>query len=212
MRRQIVVDKNFQLKISLIGMSAVLLMLVIVFAAVGVSVWKNDVLVDKTVSKLGDTITDQNHVIQSLNDYTSIKKKDEQRIASRILSNNLNENNDLLKKNILFMQEISRNNRIVFWILFVFIIAQSCLLFVMLLRWTLRIAGPVHVMTRNIQNVLDGKVEEFRPIRNNDELRDLYGLVAELALRYQNGKTSGGSVKSSKATPGRGKTPVRKKG
>ena len=185
MRRQIIVDKGFQVKTTLVAVSMVLVILIIIMTAVGVIVRKNDSVVDLTVLKLGDTIIDQNHAIESLQDYTSIRGRDEQRIASRILSDNLKENNNLLEKNIQLLRGISRTNRIVFWVLFVFIVAQICLIFVILLRWTLRIAGPVHLMVRNVKSILESGEGDFRAIRSNDELQELYSLVSELALRYK---------------------------
>lgn len=185
MRKRIVVDKGLQVKTTLVAVSAVLVILVVIMTAVGVIVRKNDSVVDLTVSKLGDTIVDQNHAIESLQDFSSIKNGDEQRIASRILSDNLKENNYLLEKNIQLLKGISWTNRMLFWILFVFIVIQICVLYVVMLRWTLRIAGPVHLMVNNLKSILKTGEGDFRDIRSNDELQELYSLVRELAARYK---------------------------
>jgi len=49
-----------------------------------------------------------------------------------------------------------------------------------MIRLTHRMSGPIYVMTRHVQDMIDGKETEFRGLRDKDEFRELYKKLEEL--------------------------------
>ncbi len=45
---------------------------------------------------------------------------------------------------------------------------------------THRIAGPVFVMARAMQSIVDGKYPHLRPLRDSDDLQDLYSVLKKM--------------------------------
>jgi predicted PurR-regulated permease PerM len=58
--------------------------------------------------------------------------------------------------------------------LLIVVIILSTMLYIYLLRLTHRIAGPVYVMSRHIQDILEDRKPEIRELRDKDELREFY--------------------------------------
>ena len=66
----------------------------------------------------------------------------------------------------------------------VFVLGIS-FLFHRLLVPTHRIAGPIWVMMRDMQKMLDGEKPDFRDLRDMDDFKDFHQTLKQLAKNYQ---------------------------
>jgi signal transduction histidine kinase len=71
--------------------------------------------------------------------------------------------------------------------LLVIVIAMCVFLYFYLLKVTNRISGPIYVMTRHINDVLEGRDPELRDLREKDELRDFYTQFLALLEKFRQG-------------------------
>jgi len=184
-RKKYVIDKNFQYRVTFKILALILFLVGIITVGIGIHATNNNYTLKKTVSKLQDTITDQNHIIQAMKEYPEFAKLKERRIASQIISSNLDENIDLMHANVGYIQGIIRMNNLIIIFILIFVIVQSVILYVYLIRKTNTISGPVFVMNRHIQKILSGENSEIRSLRKNDEFKELFDSLSELTGRYE---------------------------
>jgi len=155
-RKQYIIDKKFQLNISL---KAVILSLL-------------------TVLILGFVLlffaTKNNNYINT------IVKNQEQMIEMFLTTPALMNSKDTTVKNakktfddnISKLVEIKRNSEIVLYFIIFMIIVQSVIIFAIFIFITHRISGPVYVMTRYLREIKEGKTPTARPLRKKDELKE----------------------------------------
>lgn len=85
------------------------------------------------------------------------------------------------KNNMDKMQAMIRTNSILLFIMLAIIIIQAVILFFLLIRKTHKIAGPMYVMSQYMKQFLDGQTpEKIRSLRDNDMMKDFYGLFREM--------------------------------
>lgn len=54
-----------------------------------------------------------------------------------------------------------------------------------MIRLTHRISGPIYVMTRIVQDMIDGREPQFRGLRDRDEFKELYAKLVELGEKMK---------------------------
>ena len=106
------------------------MLLSIVTIGSGINATNNNSILKNTVLKLQDAITDQNHIIQAMKQYPEFEKLKERRIASQIVSSNLDENFDIMKKNVKYIDGIIRMNNLMIICILVFLIVQGIILYI----------------------------------------------------------------------------------
>lgn len=188
MRKMIIVDKKFQFKttFTIVGIILILLGLVIIF--IGIHTSSNNQILAGTTDKLEDNIVDQGHIIDALYGYSELTEKNDRRIAGKVIANNLRENISLMKSNISRINNIIKNNGLILLILIIFIAVQSIIVFLIFIKKTHSISGPIYVMTKYIRDLLDGGESQIRPLRRRDEFKELFELLKELINRYEKKK------------------------
>jgi signal transduction histidine kinase len=187
-RRNYVVDKRFQYRITIKIVILIMFILSIVTIGVGIHATRINDSLALTVSRLGDTMVDQEHMIYALREYPGYSSEADKKIASKILSGNIDANITLMKENVKRIEGmISMNRRIIIGIL-VFFLFQGIATYIYILKKTSSLSGPVFVMNRHIRRILDGEDSEIRSLRKNDEFKELYDSLTELSERYRSMK------------------------
>ena len=78
------------------------------------------------------------------------------------------------------LKDIMSFNKILLFLIFGLIIVHSIVLYVLIIRKTHRISGPIYVMSMYIEEIIKGKLPNPRPLRDNDELKDFYELFKKM--------------------------------
>jgi hypothetical protein len=179
-RRQYVVDKKFQFKttFSVIGLVTILTALVVI-AFASTMAYNNN--------KMYGIIQSEDKIFQALAVISSKQTKDKS-YKSAIGNMSMDHVN-----NFNIIENITQNNKILLISLFVFIIIQGIILYIMLILKTHRISGPIYVMSNYIKEMINGKYPHPRPLRKHDELTDFYALFTQLSDTLAKGK--GGAKK-----------------
>jgi len=79
-----------------------------------------------------------------------------------------------------------------FYLLFITIaimIALAAVYYFYLIRITHRMSGPVFVMSRCIQDLIDGREPRFRSLREKDEFKEMYRKLIELGEKITKGRS-----------------------
>ncbi|TAL37117.1 MAG: hypothetical protein EPN93_06750 [Spirochaetes bacterium] len=170
-RKKYVVDKKFQLKtvFSILGM--IVFAGVLIMTAIGVTIAFNN-------ERLNNVIVIHSNVVDALITYAQDAPAAGDNPAIKNASKIHAQNIDTINK-ILF-----RNNLMLLVIIAV-IFALTLMTFFMLIRMTHRISGPAMVISDHIRTIIAGKYPNVRPLREDDELQELNGLVKEMVEKLK---------------------------
>lgn len=166
-RTKYIIDKGFQLRTAFSIIGVVAAVSLIILSAIAASVVYNN-------EKINNIYQIEDNIFQGMqtaningqpdNDYVSTVA-----MLTRIHDSNLNNINKL-----------ASYNRYLLVALIVCVIFQGFVLFVMIIRITHRISGPIYVMSNYIKEIINGDMPDPRPLREKDELKKFYSLFVDL--------------------------------
>lgn len=194
-RKQYVVDKKLQLKYtySIIGASSMIIGFIIAIFAIYAAynngrLQRNNENLNNLILNHTNIIAIQDNIVQAMITYSQNVNDFTQRKAISDVYERHSANMKTLDSNVGVFREIIQNNEntifynyILIAIIACFVIIQGLVLHYLLIRKTNRIAGPIHVMSNHMRNIIKGNIPKtVRDIRKDDELRDFYSLFAEM--------------------------------
>ncbi len=161
-RKKYLIDKEFQLRISLRAVVLPLITILIVGSVLLFFAQKNA-------------------------DYTNTIVANQVRVMDMFLSTPaLHSDNQIIrdgqetfKNNIGMLEEIRKNSEFVLYFIVVMILVQSVIIFSIFIFVTHRISGPVFVMVRYLREIREGKTPSARPLREKDELKGFFSELRE---------------------------------
>ena len=174
-RRQIVVDKKFQFKSTLYIIGIATFIAALIVGAIAVNVVYNNRKIEKIY-------TDEDKNILYLQIKCASGKMEE--LDNKAMKDVAVSHSGNLK----LMNSIMKYNKILLVLLIVFLILQGVAMGFIFIRKTHRIAGPIFVMTRYMQEIIAGKYPQVRELRKKDELKDFYAVFSTMveALKKRN--------------------------
>lgn len=152
-RRKKLINKRFQLRITLSIISVTTVVLFFVVGIIGMNANKNNKEITKTINTLKQAIN----------------------------ANATQPNVKLVKSNIDELKKFSNRNYNLISIVIIIVLLQAIVLYYYLIRVTHRISGPIFIISNHIQDIIDGKEPDFRKLRKKDEFKELYNKIIELA-------------------------------
>jgi len=166
-RTKYLIDKGFQLRTAFSIIGVVASVSLIILSTIAASVVYNN-------EKINNIYQIEDNIFQGMqtaningqpdNDYRATVE-----MLTRIHDNNLNNINKL-----------AEYNRYLLMALILCVIFQGFILFIMIIRITHRISGPIYVMSNYIKEIINGDMPDPRPLRDKDELKKFYNLFVDL--------------------------------
>lgn len=171
-RKKYMLDKKFQLEISVRAIVLPLLTIVVIAGVLLYFARVNNRLIQENNGYIGEIVGTQDQMIEMFLSTPAL-----QNVENPIVRNGA----ETFKKNIGQLKMISDNSaRIVknssqfFVIIIVLTILQTIVIFLVFIMISHKISGPLHVMTMHLRAIQEGKTPHFRPLRKNDKLHDFY--------------------------------------
>jgi methyl-accepting chemotaxis protein len=166
-RTKYLIDKGFQLRtaFSIIGVVAAVSLIILSTIAASV-VYNNEKI--NNIYQIEDNIF-QGMQTASINGQPDEDYRSTVAMLTKIHDNNLNNINKL-----------AEYNRYLLIALILCVIFQGFILFIMIIRITHRISGPIYVMSNYIKEIINGDMPNPRPLRDKDELKKFYNLFVDL--------------------------------
>lgn len=166
-RKKYIIDKGFQLRTTFSILGTVAIVSLVIIALLSASVVFNNEKINN-IYEIEDSIF---NLMQASNIESHV---DDQYIKTTSLLVERHESN------LDTINQIGAYNRYLLIALVLFVLIQWIVLFIMLIRITHRISGPVFVMSRYFNEIIEGNIPEIRPLREKDELKNFYALFKEL--------------------------------
>ncbi|HOW82748.1 MAG TPA: hypothetical protein PK573_09320 [Spirochaetota bacterium] len=175
-RKQIIIDKKFQFKhtFSIIG-------IVTIISAAIISVIATNLVFNNL--KIENIYEIEDNIVHFLTSRPQGVEDPSFKNAIKDIALNHSENMQTLNK-------IIKYNKALLVTLLVFIVAQAVILYMLIIKMTHRISGPLFVMTNYMKEVINGKYPSPRPLRKKDELKDFYDVFGQMVqkIRQREGK------------------------
>lgn len=182
-RKQVLIDKKFQLRATFAIIKVVLVIFALLTAIIaGTAVYNN--------SRLEGTVLNQKHVITSQYEAfstllvltrTGTCTIDQLNSASDRMMGEIDRSMMMSNSNISTIESIIRGNYVLIFSIMGIIIIQGAVMFIIIIRKTHRIIGPAQLMVRHMNEIMEGKEPFVRPLREGDELQELYDTFGKLA-------------------------------
>lgn len=190
-RKRLLIDKKFQLGTTF----SIIQVVYVLFALIMVVIVINGVINNR---KLAEAVLNHKQVITSqYNTFSSLLVLSRERsctiddivdVSDRV-AGETDKSMMMISSNINSMESIIINNYIIIFSIFGLVIIQGIVLFVIIIRKTHRIIGPAKLMVEQMNEIIEGKIPELRPLREKDELQELYDTFGNLVdyLRKRQG-------------------------
>ena len=166
-RKQYIIDKPFQLKtaFSIIGVVSIISLIIISSIAVNV-IYNNE--------KITNVYNIEDSIFQMMEAANIDKNIDPE------YKNIIDNLNNLHNNNYTTISKIVVYNKYLLIALIIAIAIQGIVLYVMVIKITHRISGPIYVISNYFREIIEGNVPEPRPLRDKDELKEFYNLFIML--------------------------------
>jgi predicted PurR-regulated permease PerM len=185
-RKSKIVNKKFQLKTTFSIMSISIIAFLLILAILGINATSTNREIKRTTLKLNDAIAAEEKLVKTF--INKAYKKDSNKINIVNAQKNHKTNMDTIKGYLTLIKKFTSSNFTIISIIIGVILLQALLLYFYLIRLTHRISGPIFVINRHIDEILEGQVPEFRGLREKDEFHDLYKKLNDLAKKISNPK------------------------
>jgi nitrogen fixation/metabolism regulation signal transduction histidine kinase len=171
-RKKYIVDKKFQYGISFKAMGLPLLSFLVISAILLYFADLNKSLINTNNEYIDKIIVNQDAMIDTFLGNPILQREGDPAIHQGQQS--LIENIGSLKKIKEHSRSITRNSTIVLYVLIAMTVFQTLAIFVLFIRLSHRISGPIQVMSRHLDELRQGRLPVMRPLRKKDELQNFY--------------------------------------
>lgn len=189
MKRKLLVNKSFQFRSGAMIILLTLAMSAPLVALLGVNAYYNGNNIYRSMNSLETALADEQRIID---DFIAHSRK----IPGRWVNDdgtlgfarlNVKEitrihdgNAGVIREFSGMIRDTTERNTMLVYIVIGIIALQTVMLFLFMLRFTHRIAGPVYHMERMLGDMSEGKTPDTRPLRDRDRLKNLHAALVKL--------------------------------
>jgi len=179
-RKQTIIDKKFQLGTTFSIIGVIYIIFSVIIAAIGINAAYNNQKLTTIIKKHKSIISTQYETFSALLVFDQNKTWKDLQIATDKVSKDIDKNMETINNNILTVNNITFRNNVFLLVIVIFIVLQGAVLYLLLIRKTHRMSGPIFLLTRYTQEIIDGKYPEIRPLRDKDEFKEYYELFTRM--------------------------------
>ncbi len=179
-RTHYLIDKKYQLRTAFSIIGFVLLITAVIVGVIIAGVVRNNSVLHANNEKIDNLNKIENSIFMLLSSQTgpvqnpALQKAFEESMVKH------EKNMETLEHIITVNQSIVKYNKIFLILIIVIVVFETLILYIMLIRKTHHVSGPIQVMSSYMKDIMDGKEPHPRPLRNNDELKEFYDLFSRM--------------------------------
>ncbi|MBP7735583.1 MAG: hypothetical protein KA369_06375 [Spirochaetes bacterium] len=179
-RKRYIIDKSFQLRTTFSIIGLVSIITAVILGVITISVVYNNNSLRENNTKITNIYEIENSIFVSLSSLPEAVK--DARLKEALLQNGRNHdrNMETLNRIITDNTGIITYNRILLASILVIVIIESIALYLLLIRKTHHISGPIYVMSSFMKDIIEGRDPKLRPLREKDELKEFYDLFQDM--------------------------------
>ncbi|HPA72507.1 MAG TPA: hypothetical protein PKY31_09570 [Spirochaetota bacterium] len=175
-RKQVLIDKKFQLRTTFSIILVVLVIFAVLVAVIAATAVYNNHRLEGTVVNQKHVLTGQYNAFSTLLVLTRTGSCTVEQLNSATdrMMGEVDRSMLMSTANINTIESIIRDNYALIFSIMGIVILQGAVLFIIIIRKTHRIIGPAMLMERHMNDIMEGREPDIRPLREGDELRELY--------------------------------------
>lgn len=187
-RNKKLIDKKLQLKVvmKMISITAITFSLVLLF--IGHMAFKNDLDITSMINQLQNAVEVEDNIIKAFVDYSKEFTGKNVRLNISNISNDHEKSIASIKQLVGYVKKSALQYKKIIIVIGVIAIFQIFFFCIYIIRFTHRIFGPIFVINRYVQELIDGKNPVPRALRDKDEFKDLYKNIQLLAEIFDQNK------------------------
>ena len=182
-RKKKLINKKFQLKsvFTVISISSVIIICIVLFMLMITA--NNSQRMKDSVEGLNRAIAVENSIIESFIEYDQTGANTA--FVMKIAEIRTDHENSIKQiwKHISGLESVIKQNYYIIIVITVLFFMQSIVFCFYLIHFTHRIAGPVFVITRYMEKIINGEKAGFRALRDKDELKEFHEKFIEMVNR-----------------------------
>lgn len=174
LKRKAIVDRNFQLKTTFRIIGIFIIAFILIIAVTGIVSTHNNRAITGAIDELNRHIERDKKTADLL--ASAAKNKRDAVLAperERLLGDHL-ESIAMMQESVTRLNKILERNRLLFTLMIVTGVLLGVFLFIYLIRLTGRMSGPILLLSRHMDDVMNGKDPDLHELRRNDEFKDFY--------------------------------------
>lgn len=179
-RKKILINKYFQLK-ELVGIAGLFAFCLFILYATSTCVLVyNNHTVSNAMMRQIDLQKVQEDILKSIEMLSQYRYKKSLIFEAYKAIGDLRKNTDALKESNELLKRSITINKYLMWINGILGIALVITVIIVILRRTHRVAGPMFVLKRYMNEIIDGKIPDIRPLRKEDEFKDVFDTFVKM--------------------------------
>ena len=137
-----------------------------------------------SLDDLNNAIRVQNNIVGSFVEFSKLVENNQLILASKKIQFDHAKSIQIIQKYLEILRNAALRNLQLLIFIIVIMIIQGIFIYFILLKTTHRIIGPMKIIDKYIDTLLKGKKPEYRELRKNDELKDLYEKIIKIGALY----------------------------
>jgi hypothetical protein len=184
-RKKYIIDKQYQLRTTFSIIGIVSIITTIILGAITISVVYNNSVLRENNSKITNIYDIENSIFTSLSSIPEAVR--DPNIKNAMIQNTRNHEKNMGTLNNItsYNTKIITRNIIMLLAILVIVLIESIVLYLILIRKTHRVSGPIYVISNFMKDIIEGREPKLRPLRNKDELKDFYELFKQMVAAIQ---------------------------
>ena len=189
-RKRIIVKRSFQYRLTL-GITALLFVcLMAIFGLLLHTMQTNNAKMTRLLAQQEGLNDFQLEVMESLRVFQANRNWENLNLATGKASRDLEKNQQQIQENIALLRQVTARNQLLLWISGGVMLVMILCSIIWGIRRSHRIAGPIYLLERYLDEIIEGKYPDVRPLREGDEFKGLFSkfVVAVAALKEREEK------------------------
>jgi len=179
-RKHYLIDKKYQLRTAFSILGFVIVIAAAILGVITAGVVRNNSILHTNIEKIDNINKIENSIFVFL---SSMNGPVQDRALRKAVAESMvkhEKNMETLEHIIATNQNIITYNKIFLIMIIVIVIVETMLLYIILIRKTHHVSGPIQVISNYMKEIIEGKEPRLRPLRNNDELQEFYALFRQM--------------------------------
>lgn len=180
MRKIKLIDKKFQLKIVFSALAVSLILSLLVLCGIFFVAIHNVETADEKLAGLESSIETQNNLFEAYVKYAESVGSHSFILDTAEMREDHLKSMEEVRTTTFYLQEIVERHNLLIILAVTAVIVHSIIFIIYLINITHRIAGPVYVMNKLVDDILAGNEAKLRTLRKGDYFNDLYQKIGQL--------------------------------
>lgn len=189
-RKRIIVKRSFQYRLAIGITGLFMVFMTLTFGVLLYTMQTNNAKMTRLLKQQEGLYSFQAEVMKSLQVFQRNKSWENLTLATDKASRDLEKNKKQIDENISLLRAVAWRNSMLLWITGSLMLVMVILTVFWALKRSHRIAGPVYLLERYLDELIDDKYPYVRPLRDGDEFSELFSkfTVAVASLKEKEEK------------------------